>query len=110
MIHQDDPDYPDTGLDPTRMYDDGEKRWWQLPMHSFTGQVRKHCHECSVPLRGYGELSQAPDSVGVEYVSATHAEAYRLKRPRRTLVLVTDRQQLGAPLGKVTDYLQNARR
>jgi hypothetical protein len=52
MLHQWEPGYPDTGL---RV----EAGWWRRPMADFAGQVRKHCHECGIPLRGYGELAQA---------------------------------------------------
>lgn len=58
MLHQAEPDYPDTGLpldDPSLK----EAPWWDYPMSAFSDQVNKHCHECSVPLRGYGELAQA---------------------------------------------------
>lgn len=115
ILHQDEPDYPDTGMpvDPGRtgpILHGGRQYeyWWQLPMTAFSHQVRKHCLECGVPLRGHGELAQAPDDRGREYVSATHAAVYKLKRPRRSLVLVTDRAQLGEPLAKMVDYIGNS--
>lgn len=101
MLHQHEPDYPDTGI-PI------EPGWWRRPMADFAAQVRKHCHECGVPLRGHGELAQAPDATGVEQVSATHADVYKLKRPKRELQVVTDLVQLGSKLGRVTDYVNNA--
>lgn len=119
ILHQDEPDYPDTGLEIVydglpKLFTEGregaELRWWQLPMSSFTSQVRKHCHSCGVPLRGYGELSQASDESGVEYVSATHAGVYKLKRQRRSLVVVTNPGQIGSLGAPVTNYLQNGRR
>lgn len=119
LLHQHEPDYPDTGI---RLYGDGiyesatsvgikrslTEKWWEQPMPYFADQVRKHCHECSVPLRGYGELSQAPNCV--EQTSATHAAVYRPKRKGRRVEVVTRLEQLG--LGRIqraTEYLQNGR-
>jgi hypothetical protein len=141
MLHQHDPDYPDTGCDPTiyhefrydvndrklaygphsdlvqEMSDPGEAiidcdmyhiPWWQLGMYAFRSQVRKHCFECGVPLRGYGELSQAP--AGFEQTSATHEGVFRPKRKDRKVEVVTNIVQLGVGrIQKVNHYLQNAR-
>jgi hypothetical protein len=103
MLHQHEPDYPDTGL-PV------EPDWWKLSMEHFSGQVRKHCHECSAPLRGWGELAQARDADGVEQVSETHRNVYRTKRPMRRVQVVTELAQLGNRLTHMTDYLQNGRK
>lgn len=123
MLHQDDPLYPDTGLDPTQKYCYANDRlcwagpederpeygpWWELPMASFRNQVRKHCHECGVPLRGYGELSQAVE--GKEQTSETHAGIYKPKRRGRPVEVVTELVQLGTALPRMTDYLHNAKR
>lgn len=135
-MHEDDPDYPDTGLDPAEGYDrqgrvnpplnivDDTGRvlsyeelgvprslyWWELGMLQFRHQVRKHCHDCGVPLRGYGELAQADDT-HAEQVSETHANVYRPKRPARRVEVVTDVQQLGmGRLTRMTEYLQNSTR
>lgn len=125
MLHQDETDYPDTGLDPTWIYtvpmgmndpplirgseQTGGWLWWQLAMKAFAGQVRKHCHECGVPLRGYGELAQA--ETGKEQTSATHAAVYRPKRTGRGVEVVTDLVQLGTGrLQRMTDYMGNAKR
>lgn len=130
MLHQDELDYPDLGikilpntiegrpvserLDPDRLNGHGEittyigKPWWQLPMQEFAPQVRKHCHECGVPLRGYGELANTPDDKGVEQTSQTHASIYKPKRKDRRVELVTVESQLGQRLEKVTKYIQNA--
>lgn len=124
ILHQDEPDYPDTGLPLTNRqgvpmtYEwdspDGRvsvDRWWQLPMTYFRDQVRKHCHSCGVPLNGYGELAQRPDAEGAEQVSATHAAVYRPKRPGRRVEVVTQLEQLGVGrIQKATDYLGNAKR
>lgn len=78
-------------------------------MQAFWGQVRKHCHECSVPLRGYGELAQGLE--GREQVSQTHESIFKPKRRGRAVELVTVRSQLGeGKLGKVTEYLQNSKK
>jgi hypothetical protein len=106
ILHQHEPDYPDTGYHVDRLYDDGEKRWWQLPMHSFANQVRKHCHDCGVPLRGMGQLAVGPESQS-EQVSGTHVGIYKTKR-RRPLEMVTTVEQLGVPLERMTKYLQNS--
>jgi hypothetical protein len=118
LLHQDDPDYPDTGLDPTVEYEHevapGDKhattvgKWWELGMYSFRHQVRHHCHSCGIPLKGHGELAQRPEGEGVEQVSATHQDVYRPKRKGRRVELVTLRSQLGEPLDNPTKYLQNA--
>lgn len=127
MLHQDDPGCPDTGLpvvpteeeieearaamrragnagEPDRHY---SPAWWELGMDSFRDQVRQHCHDCGVPLRGRGELAQAGN--GVEQVSATHAAACRPKRVGRRVDVVASLEQLGTGrLGSVVRYLQNS--
>lgn len=118
MLHQHEPDYPDTGMsipvweepvgsDNIKAVDN---TWWMQPMTAFANQVRKHCHSCGIPLRGYGELSQARDGDGLEQVSETHKDVYRPKRLDRRVQVVTERSQLGNPLPMVTQYLQNAKR
>lgn len=121
MLYQHDPDYPDTGVeifdtDPPRcaVYDPRtggrvvyDKAWWKLPMSGYLGQVRKHCHECGVPLNGYGELAQA--KAGVEQVSATHADIYKPKRPYRPVRIVTTVEELQQGIiSRFVDYVKNA--
>lgn len=108
IYHQDDPEYPDTGMDPTtkKGWYGGEVNWWELPMTQYTNQVRKHCHECSVPLRGYGSLAQSED--GVEQVSETHVAGYLPKRKSRRVELVQVMDQLKSKNLRVTEYLQGA--
>jgi hypothetical protein len=116
MLHEAESDYPDTGLDPTRLYDREWKTnppnpqylWWQLPMSAFAPQVRKHCHDCGVPLRGFGEMALAPD--GVEQVSKTHEGVYKPKVRGRRVELVTVASQLGPRLNSTVDYVGNGRR
>lgn len=134
VAHQHEADYPDTGMrivnadgeSPWERADllpngsieaqraaIGKVQWWQLPMGYFRGQVRKHCHECSVPLRGHGELSQGNKNItpsspeSKEQVSVTHQSVYKPKRKGRSVELVTVPAQLGKPLERVTSYLQN---
>jgi hypothetical protein len=119
ILHQDELDYPDTGIpltgDGSERTDELNvclgKKWWEMPMQFFSHQVRKHCHECGVPLRGRGQLAQAEDdSTGVcEQVSATHQSVLKPKRKGRRVELVTTVAQLGTPLKDPTRYLQNAR-
>lgn len=103
-LHEANPDYPDTGLDVTQLH--GGKLWWQLGMDSFADQARKHCHECGIPLRGYGDLAVAGT---VEQVSPTHADIFKLKNKSRRVELVTRLEQLGDKhLPRSTDYIQNS--
>lgn len=116
ILHQDEPNYPDTGLDPTAPYMSlGEPApsmlWWQMPMENFRDQVRKHCHDCGIPLKGYGNLAQDNDTSGVEQVSATHESVYKPKRKGRRIELVTLREQLHeGRLERMTDYIGNSKR
>lgn len=120
ILHQHEADYPDTGL-PIRQ--DGKTNfnyvdihgshpttdyWWKFPMSVFEEQVLKHCHECGVPLKGYGNLSQT--EVGVEQVSETHKGIYEPKRKGRGVQIVTTSEQLGKTLTKFTHYMQNAKK
>ena len=98
MLHQDEPDYPDTGVPITA-------GWWKQGQAAFAEQIKKHCHECGVPLRGHGAL--ANDESGTEQVSGTHAAAYKPKRPGRRVEVVTGLIQLGRPLTKATNYIEN---
>ena len=98
VLHAEEPDYPDVGLVPY-------PGWWQLPMTAFADQVRKACHDCGVPLRGYGALA----TDGVEQVSAAHAAVYKSKVKGRRIELVTVRSQLGPPLQSTVEYIANAR-
>ena len=120
MLHQDEPDYPDLGFDLVRTTAISEPKhnfnpdnvrsipWWQLPMSQFKDQVRKHCFDCGVPLRGYGELAQSAD--GTEQVSQTHADLYKPKKKDRKVQVVTDLLQLDiGKIEKVNHYMQNAR-
>lgn len=104
MLHQDDPDYPDTGIPIPTPH--GEKPWWDYPMDYYATQVRKHCLECGVPLRGYGNLAQATD--GAEQVSATHASIARPKKRERPVEIVSTLDELQSKALRFTEYLQGA--
>ena len=114
MLHQDEPDYPDTGVDPTKEHQLAHNglglKWWECGMHYFAHQVHKHCHDCGVPLRGHGALAQGSDETEVEQVSATHQGIYKPKRKGRRVELVTVEEQLGDRLRMMTTYLQNSRK
>lgn len=101
ILHQDEPDYPDTGLPVA-------PGWWRRPMADFAHQARKHCHDCGIPLRGRGELAQAADDAGTEQTSATHQGVFRPKRRGRRIELVTTRDQLRGHVARATDYLRNS--
>lgn len=98
MLHQHEPDYPDTGLPVT-------PGWWNQPMSAFEAQARRQCHECGIPLRAKGELAQGGQT---EQVSATHAGVFKTKTPGRLVQIVTRRDELKGQVAKATDYLGNA--
>jgi organic radical activating enzyme len=98
MLHQDEPDYPDTGLPIT-------SGWWKLPIGAFDHQIKKHCFECGIPLRGMGDLAVGGET---EYVSETHKNIYQLKRPNgKELRVVSNRSELGGSVTRATDYIAN---
>ena len=104
MFQQDKPNYPDTGIPiPTP----GDKQWWEYGMNYYKHQVKKHCHECAVPLRGYGELACSTN--GVEQTSKTYADLYKPKRKGREVQIVTTLEELQHQVTRTTDYLQNSR-
>jgi hypothetical protein len=117
ILHQDEPDYPDTGTIPVgrrNIIHDSKttytlRAWWELPMISFSQQVDKHCHECGVPLRGYGELAQSKDKDSVEQVSITHLGIARPKHKDRPVeeVHTLDMLETGK-LERTTNYIQNS--
>jgi hypothetical protein len=101
MLKQADPDYPDTGL-PV------EPDWWRAPIEDYENQIVKHCHECSIPLRGYGALALSGPK---EQTSQTYADIYLPKEEGRPVEIVTDEIQLQSnALARVTDYVQNGKK
>ena len=98
MLYESNPEYPDTGLKV-------ESGWWKRPMPDFAKQVKKHCMECGIPLRGFGDLAVQGKT---EFVSKTHEKLYKLKKPTgKTIKLVSKRSELGRELNRATDYIQN---
>ena len=78
-------------------------------MPSYAEQVRKHCHGCGVPLRGYGSLAMGEN--GVEQVSATHADIYKPKKPDRSVQFVELRSEISEQALKSTvDYVRNSKK
>ena len=129
ILQQNNPDYPDTGIpvvcndceqrwklppsDPMAMYERCDtccgQEWWQHGMEHYWDQVKKHCHECSVPLRGYGELACSTD--GTEQISDQYQDFCNPKDSNRRIEVVTTLEELKAQaLSKTTDYLGNAKR
>ena len=99
MLHEYDETYPDTGLPIV-------PGWWQHDMQYYHEQVTKHCHECGIPLKGYGAL--ANDESGTEQHSRMHADVCKPKRPGRSVETVSELIQLGKPLHDVTSYIENS--
>ena len=103
MLHQDNDSYPDTGLG---LWLSPGIAWWQGTLDEFAPQIRKHCHECGVPLKGFGNLAQA--ATGAEQLSATHADLKPKKV--RAVQIVTQLAELGTGrLRNVCKYLENSR-
>jgi hypothetical protein len=117
IFHQHDPMYPDSGRDllfPARPTEGlSEVKWWQLEMGDYADQVRQHCHDCGVPLRGFGELAQTKDPDAKNQVTTTHHILRLIKGDgagdKIDVLLSTDRLKLREQsLTKTTQYLQNA--
>ncbi len=101
MLHQHEPDYPDTGMPVT-------EGWWQKGMQDFAAQARLHCHACGIPIRSFGELAVGGET---EQVSATHQGIFTPKSRERSVELVQLATQLdGQKLKKATDYIENGER
>lgn len=101
MLKQNDPNYPDTGI-PIG------PGWWRKGWDAFGEQVDYHCHRCSVPYRGKGELAQALH--GKEQCSQEYADIYKPKRTSRPVEIV---ELIGAiqpqSYNRMTDYMGNAK-
>lgn len=98
MVHQHEPDYPDTGHKI-------EPGWWRKPMAAFAGQVRYHCHACGIPMNAKGELAVGGER---EQVSRTHADIFNPKTKGRPVQLVGTIDDLRGSVGQATNYLGNA--
>jgi hypothetical protein len=97
MLHEHEPEYPDTGVAI-------EPDWWKKSMQDFAAQARKHCHECGIPIRSFGELAIGGQT---EKVSPAHAAIFKPKRPSRPVELVQLSSQLSERVDRVTDYIEN---
>lgn len=80
--------------------------WWKKPMQDFAGQARQHCHRCSVPLKGHGELSTKQD--GMNVISPEYAD---MNLKGKQLIQITTNPDDLHPFGvkKVTQYRQNVK-
>ena len=84
MLHQDDPNYPDTGAQvvcPQYMTENDKHtadwkcatcrgvEWWQHRIEAYSDQIQHHCTKCLVPLRGHGALAhtQSQTTITTEY-------------------------------------------
>jgi hypothetical protein len=127
IFHQHEPSWPDNGV---LLFKDGsgcvtseapEKgteahpvAWWRLPMTAYASQVRLACHDCGVPLRGYGELAQSDDPASKNQITLKHNVVMRQLKgsdpeERIEVLLSTDRVKLREQaLQKTIHYLQNA--
>lgn len=100
MIHQNDPEWPDTGLPVV-------PRVWDRSMQEYAEQVRFSCHRCGIPLRGYGELALDESTAG--NVSKTHASIFKPKRKEQFVQLVTTLAEAKPnSLALATDYIGNS--
>lgn len=98
MLHQNNPDYPDTGL---KIY----KNWWNSNLDSYKDQIEYHCNRCGVPLKGYGELAVNGYK---EQVSKEHINIYKTKDKNRKIEVIKDLYQIQPlKLEKSTDYIEN---
>lgn len=91
--------YPDTGIYPF-------SGWWKKPIEDFRSQIRHHCHNCLVPMRGHGQLANS--TTDSEQTTQVYQLMFRPKRPRPVQV-VTSPSELGDPLKLTTDYVGNAK-
>ncbi len=80
--------------------------WWKLPITAFEDQIRQHCFNCGVPLRGKGSLAVGGTK---EYVSKTYLPIAKLKRTKqeKELVLVKSVEDLDGRVNRATDYINN---
>lgn len=100
VIFQNNPDYPDTGV---RV----EAGWWRKPMADFEAQVVQHCHNCLVPMKGFGGMATHHDVP--EITTPMYADVFKPKK--RAVTVTTDLVQLQIDgVGKNTQYLENAQR
>jgi hypothetical protein len=95
VMHADDPDWPDVGLQV-------EPGWWRKPMADFEAQVLLHCHSCGIAMRRPG----LPAITGThEEFSKTHEFIARPKVKSRPVEIVTIGGLAERPERPSTQYL-----
>lgn len=87
----------DTGLRVT-------PNWWKLPIYCFEDQIRTHCFQCGVPLRGKGDLAVNGTK---EYVSRTYLPIAKLKKKEKEIKVVEKLSDLDGNVDRATDYIKN---
>ena len=74
-------------------------------MNDFKEQVKFHCHNCSMPTRGKGELAIGGES---ETVTAYWENVIQPKKRDRLVQLVVGKQQINqGTVTRATDYMEN---
>lgn len=92
--------YPDTGLKVV-------KNWWKESIVQFSNQINFHCHRCLVPMKGYGQLANS--STEHEQTTKLYVPIFKPKVIGRKVDVISSVQELGKPLTRSTDYVQNAK-
>lgn len=100
MLMQNDPEYPDTGIYP-------DQGWYRKPLIDFANQIDQHCHNCAVPLKGRGQLANS--TTDKEQTTKYYLPVFKPKHNREVEV-VESADQLGTPLGLMTDYIGNSKK
>lgn len=80
------------------------ENWWKLPISAFEDQIRLHCFQCGVPLRGKGDLAVGGKT---EYVSKTYLPIAKLKNKEKKIKVVEKVADLDGQVGRSTDYIKN---
>lgn len=78
--------------------------WWKLPITAFEDQIRNHCFNCGVPLRGKGSLAVNGTT---EYVSETYLPIAKLKKKESKIKVVKTLDDLDGSVTRSTDYINN---
>ncbi len=119
MLHQYIPDYPDTGIPiictectinkPSCNTCHG-KQWWEHPMEYYNQQVEQHCHNCLVPLKGYGELACNKDGIEQTTHDLVQLGIYTPKSTVRAVEVLNSIDQLKPDSLITTDYINNSKK
>lgn len=89
ILNQFNPEYPDTGMRLCEVCSGAGciqcgTAWWKRPMQEFGEQVKQHCPNCLVPLRGHGALAQQ------EHVTTITSEYYDLPAKGQHQLVIND--------------------